>query len=256
MTMIDLNADLGESFGAWRMGDDARMLDVVTSANVACGFHAGDPAGILETLTAAADRGVSVGAHVGYPDLRGFGRRTIDVSPVDLTADTVYQIGALQALARAAGTRVAYVKPHGALYNRIVHEDVQARAVVDGILAADDSLPLVGLPGSVTQRIAESVGLSFVAEAYADRGYRPDGTLVPRSEPGAVLHDADAIARRMVGLVVDGSVEAVDGSVVTLSARTICVHGDTAGSVGIAVALRSALERAGVTLSPFASAAA
>lgn len=256
MTTIDLNADLGESFGAWRMGDDARMLDVVTSANVACGFHAGDPTGILETLTAAADRGVTAGAHVGYPDLRGFGRRSIDVPAADLTADTIYQIGALQALARAAGTRVAYVKPHGALYNRIVHDDIQARAVVDGILAADDTLPLVGLPGSVTQVVAESVGLAFIPEAYADRAYRPDGTLVPRSEPGSVLHDADTIARRMVGLVSDGSLTAIDGSTVTLSARTICVHGDTAGSVGIAVALRVALTSAGVQLAPFASAAA
>jgi 5-oxoprolinase (ATP-hydrolysing) subunit A len=255
MPTIDLNADLGESFGAWSMGDDERMLDVVTSANVACGFHAGDPSGILGTLAAAADRGVAVGAHVGYPDLRGFGRRAVDLPAADLMADTVYQIGALQALARAAGTTVGYVKPHGALYNRIVHDDVQARAVVDGILAVDPSLPLVGLPGSRTQSVAEAVGLEFVAEAYADRAYRADGTLVPRSEPGAVLHDADEIARRMLALVEHGTIAAVDGTTVRIEARTVCVHGDTAGSVGIAVALRSTLERAGVRLAPFVAAA-
>ena len=255
MITIDLNADLGESYGAWRIGDDQRMLDLVTSANVACGFHAGDPTGILATLNAAAERGVAVGAHVGYADLRGFGRRAMDVPAADLTADTEDQIGGLQALARAAGTVVSYVKPHGALYNRIVHDEVQARAVVDGILATDDSLPLVGLPGSLTADVAASVGLAFIAEAYADRAYLSDGTLVPRAQPGSVLHDADEIAARMLGLVERGTVTAIDGSVVALEARTVCVHGDTAGSVGIATTLRSVLERAGVALAPFAATA-
>lgn len=249
---IDLNSDLGESLGAWRMGDDAAMLDIVTSANVACGFHAGDPAGILATLKAAAERGVAVGAHVAYPDLLGFGRRAMDIASADLVADVVYQVGALQGLATAAGTRVAYVKPHGALYNTIAHDERQARDVIAAIRAVDAGLALVVLAGSPLARWAEAAGLRIVAEAFADRAYTPQGTLLSRREPGAVLHDAELVAARMLRLVEEGVVEAVDGSLAPVRAESICVHGDSPGAVAMARNVRLSLEAAGVTLRSFA----
>ena len=239
---MDINSDLGESFGAWRMGDDAAMLDIVTSANVACGFHAGDPAGILDTLRAAAQRGVAVGAHVGYPDLAGFGRRAMDPSSRELVADVVYQIGALQGLAAAAGTRVRYVKPHGALYNTIAHDERQAGDVITAMLALAGS-PLIGW--------ARARGLRVVAEAFADRAYHDDGTLVSRRQPGAVLHDADAIAARMLRLVQTGEVESITGRGVRVQADSICVHGDSPGAVDAARAIRARLAQAGVALRPF-----
>ncbi len=252
MTAIDLNADLGESYGAWTLGDDRAMLEVVTSANVACGFHAGDPTRLLETLRLAAARRTAVGAQVSYPDLRGFGRRDLDLPAADLTADVIYQIGALQGLATAAGTRVLYVKPHGALYNRIVHDERQAGAVIDAVIAIDPSLAVVGLPDSEVSRLAEAEGLRFVPEAFADRAYRPDGTLVPRTEPGAVLHDGAEIAERMIRLADEGIVTAIDGTDIALSAETICVHGDTPGAVAIARAVRGGLEASGLRITPFA----
>ncbi|VGO07967.1 Lactam utilization protein LamB [plant metagenome] len=252
MRSIDLNSDLGESFGAWAMGDDATMLGIVTSANVACGFHAGDPAGILATLKAAAAQGVSVGAHVAYPDLAGFGRRNMDVASADLVADIVYQIGALQGLAAAAGTTVRYVKPHGALYNTIAQDARQARDVITAIQAIDPSLALVVLAGSPLAGWAEAAGLRVVAEAFADRGYTPQGTLVSRRESGAVLHDPERVARRMLRLVTEGVVEAVDGSLARVRADSICVHGDSPGAVAMAVEVRRTLEQAGVTLRAFA----
>lgn len=252
MPTIDLNSDLGESFGAWPMGDDAAMLDIVTSANVACGFHAGDPAGILDTLRQAAGRGVSIGAHVAYPDLVGFGRRNMDVPSRELRADVVYQIGALQALAKAAGTRVRYVKPHGALYNTIAHDQRQAADVIEAIRALDDSLALVVLAGSPLVQWARDAGLRVVAEAFADRGYTPQGTLVSRREPGAVLHDADRVAARMLRLVQEGVVEAVDGSLARVQADSICVHGDSPDAVAMARAVRQVLTEAGVKLAAFA----
>lgn len=252
---IDLNSDLGESLGAWRMGDDTAMLDIVTSANVACGFHAGDPAGILGTLKAAGQRGVAVGAHVSYPDLVGFGRRNMDIASADLVADVVYQIGALQGLAGAAGTRVRYVKPHGALYNAIAHDERQARDVITAIRAVDPGLALVVLAGSPLERWAADAGLRVVAEAFADRGYTPQGTLVSRREKGAVLHDAQAVAARMLRLVQEGVVEAVDGSLARVRADSICVHGDSPGAVAMAASVRRTLEAAGVALRPFCGAA-
>ena len=208
MRTIDLNADLGESFGRWSLGDDEAMLDVVTSANVACGFHAGDPRGLLRVCEQAAERGVVIGAQVGYHDLAGFGRRFIDLDPADLLADVVYQIGALQGLCAAAGTSVRYVKPHGALYNAVVSHEAQARAVVEAVRRVDPMLPLLGLPGSVLLTIAEAAGIPAVAEAFADRAYTAAGTLVPRSEAGAVLHDPETVAARAVRLVVTGRVDA------------------------------------------------
>lgn len=249
---IDLNSDLGESLGAWRMGDDDAMLDIVSSANVACGFHAGDPAGILGTLKAAHARGVAVGAHVAYPDLVGFGRRNMDVASSDLVADVIYQIGALQGLAHAAGTRVTYVKPHGALYNTIAHDERQARDVIAAIRAVDGSLALVALAGSPLVQWAQDAGLRVIAEAFADRAYTPQGTLVSRREKGAVLHDSALVAQRMLRLVREGVLEAVDGSLARVQAQSICVHGDSAGAVEMARAVRMALESDGVVVRPFA----
>ncbi|SDP24724.1 UPF0271 protein [Pedococcus dokdonensis] len=251
MTTIDLNADLGESFGRWTLGDDEAMLDVVTSANVACGFHAGDPRGLLRVCELAAERGVVVGAQVGYRDLAGFGRRFIDLDPADLTADVVYQLGALQGICAATGTTVRYVKPHGALYNAVVHHRAQAEAVVEAVRRVDPTLPLLGLPGSALLDAAGAAGLATVTEAFADRAYTASGTLVPRSEDGAVLRDPDAVAARAVRMVVAGEVEAADGAVVRVGARSLCVHGDSPGAVSMATAVRSRLEAAGVELRPF-----
>lgn len=248
---MDLNADLGESFGRWELGDDEGMLALVTSANVACGFHAGDPTGLLRTCRRASAHGVAVGAQVGYRDLAGFGRRFIDMDPADLTADVIYQIGALQGICRAAGTAVRYVKPHGALYNAVVHHERQAAAVVEAVRQSAPGLPVLGLPGSALLAAAGRAGLPAVAEAFADRGYTPAGTLVPRGEPGAVLHDPAVIAARVVRLALRGVVDAVDGSEVTVQAASVCVHGDTPGAVAIASAVRHALERAGVVVRPF-----
>lgn len=255
MPSIDLNSDLGESFGQWSMGDDAAMLDIVTSANVACGFHAGDPAGILRTLKAAAAKSVTIGAHVAYPDLVGFGRRNMDIASDELSADVIYQIGALQALAHAAGTSVRYVKPHGALYNTIAHDQRQALAVIEAIRAVDPSLVLVALAGSPLIELARGEGLSCIAEAFADRAYTPQGTLVSRREAGAVLHDAKQVAQRMLRLVQTGEVEAIDGSVTRIEADSICVHGDSPGAIQMARAVRQLLERSGVSLQAFAGAA-
>lgn len=251
---IDLNSDMGESFGRWTLGDDRAMLAVVSSANIACGFHAGDPHGIAATLRGAAEHDVAVGAHVSYRDLAGFGRRFLDVSPTDLTDDVIYQIGALQGLAHSAGTTVSYVKPHGALYNRIAHDAVQARAVVDAITQLDPALALLTLPGSVVGRIATDAGLRVVSEVFADRGYRPDGFLVPRTEPGAVLTlGPRETAARIIGLLRTGELEAVDGSRVRIpDAASVCVHSDSPGAVEMATALREALLDAGVEVTRFA----
>lgn len=252
MPTIDINSDLGESFGAWSMGDDAAMLDLVTSANVACGFHAGDPAGILRTLKAAVAKNVTIGAHVAYPDKVGFGRRNMDLASDELTADVIYQIGALQGLAKAAGTSVRYVKPHGALYNTIAHDRRQALAVIAAIRAIDPTLILVALAGSELIELARNEGLQCVAEAFADRAYTPQGTLVSRREPGAVLHDPQIVAQRMLRLVQDGTIEAIDGSQTRIQADSICVHGDSPAAVEMARELRRVLEHANLTLLPFA----
>ncbi|BBX05705.1 LamB/YcsF family protein [Mycolicibacterium aichiense] len=251
MTSVDLNADLGEGFGVWELGDDAAMLDVVTSANVACGFHAGNPAGLARTSRAAAERGVRIGAQVSYLDLAGFGRRFIDVEPAELTAEVIYQIGALQALARSAGTDVGYVKPHGALYNTIITHREQARAVAEAVHAVDPGLPVLSLAGSVFFEEAERLGLRTVAEAFADRAYRPDGALVSRREHGAVLHDPERIADRVSRMVHSGQVSAVDGSTIDIRVESICVHGDSPGAVQIATAVRDRLLRDGIDVAAF-----
>jgi len=248
---VDLNSDLGEGFGVWRLGDDDALLEVVTSANVACGFHAGDAPTMHRVCARAAELGVAVGAQVGYRDLAGFGRRRIDVDADVLTDEVLYQVGALDAIARAAGTRVTYVKPHGALYNATVHDEVQAGAVVQAVRAHGGSLPLLGLPGSALLAAAEAAGLRAVPEGFADRGYTPAGTLVPRAEPGALVSEPAAVAERAVRMAVDGEVVAVDGSVVAVDVASLCVHGDTPGAVTIARTVRDALEAADVTVRPF-----
>jgi UPF0271 protein len=252
MTTVDLNSDLGEGFGHWTLGDDDALLDVVTSANVACGFHASDPLIMRRVCEKAVASDVAIGAQVGYRDLPGFGRRFIDIEPPALTADVMYQVGALDGFARAAGSRVRYVKPHGALYNTIVHHEEQAAAVVEAMVAYDRTLPVMGLPGSAWLRLAKEAGLTVVEESFADRAYTPQGTLVSRREPGSVLHDADEIARRCVAMATGEPVKDVEGGDLRLAPQSICVHGDTPGAVDIARRVRAALTEAGVTLAPFA----
>ena len=236
---VDLNADLGESYGRWSLGDDEAMLGVVTSANVACGFHAGDPATLLEVCRQAAARGVVIGAQVGYPDLVGFGRRFLDMSPADLTAAVVYQIGALEGLARTIGGRVRYVKPHGALYNACVDHEDQARAVVEAVRAYDRGLPLLGMRGSALLRIARERKVRQVTEYFVDRTYTADGRLTDRRQPNALIHDAEYAARRAVQAAQEATAE------------SFCTHGDTPGAVAMARAVRVALEGAGVPITPF-----
>ena len=239
MPAIDLNSDLGESYGVWRLGDDEALLDVVTSANVASGFHAGDPTTLRRTCVAAARRNVAIGAQVSYPDLAGFGRRFIDIDPAELRDAVLYQLGALDAFAQVAGAGVRYVKPHGALYHACTSHPHQAEAVVAAAHEYDPAMAVLGAPGSPLLAYAEAAGMEPVPEAYADRAYRADGSLVPRSEPGAVIHDPAVAAAQAVALAVDGR------------ARSICVHGDTPGAVEIATAVRAALERAGIGIHPF-----
>jgi len=248
---IDLNADLGEGFGVWRLGDDDALLGLVTSANVACGFHAGDPVTMRRVCAGAVAAGVAIGAQVSYRDLAGFGRRFIDVAADELTADVLYQLAALDGIARTAGAGVRYVKPHGALYNAVVAHERQARAVVDAVVAYDRSLPVLGLPGSALLRLAAAEGLTAVAEGFADRGYTAAGTLVPRSEPGALVTDEAAVVERAVRMATEGVVVAVDGTQVRVPVSSICLHGDSPGAVGLARAVRAALRATGVDVAPF-----
>ncbi|WP_411284618.1 LamB/YcsF family protein [Lapillicoccus sp.] len=248
---VDLNADMGESFGRWTLGDDAGLLGLVTSANIACGFHAGDPATLVTTCRGAVERGVAIGAQVGYRDLAGFGRRFIDIEPDALYADVLYQIGALDGIARSLSGAVTYVKPHGALYNAVVHHRDQAEAVVAAVADHPSDLRLLGLPGSVLLEVAGRRGLRTIAEAFADRAYTAEGTLVSRREPGAVLHDPAVVAARVVRLVTEGRLSAVDGTEIAFRAGSICVHGDSPGAVAMAGAVRRALEAAGVELAAF-----
>jgi len=251
MSAVDLNSDLGEGFGRWSLGDDEQMLGIVSSANVACGFHAGDPASIRRTVRSAVAHGVTIGAHVGYRDLAGFGRRNMDVPDDELEADVAYQIGALRGLADAEGGVVTYVKPHGALYNAIATHEAQAAAVVEAVTTFDPSLAVLGMPGSRWLALAEQAGLETVAEAFADRAYTPDGRLVSRREPGAVLHDPEVVARRAVRFATDATVVAVDGSVLSMPARSVCVHSDTPGALELVQAVRAGMAEAGVRVESF-----
>jgi len=250
--VIDLNADLGESFGAWRLGDDEALLAIVSSANIACGFHAGDPLTIRRACAGAVAHQVSIGAQVSYRDLAGFGRRAMDVPADELTAEVLYQIAALDGIACAEGGRASYVKPHGALYHRVAADPAQAAALVAAISAYDPDLPLLTVPGGEAARAAAAAGLTVVAEGFADRGYRADGTLVPRGQPGAVISDPGRAAAQAAGIATGHAVRATDGREVKVSIRSLCVHGDTPGAVTLARAVREALEGAGVLVAPFA----
>lgn len=251
MTTLDLNCDVAEGFGAWRIADDEALLHVVSSANIACGFHAGDPGTMRRACETAVRQGVAIGAHVGYRDLAGFGRRFVDIAPAELTDDVLYQLGALQAFAAAAGGRVTYVKPHGALYGAIGTNDEQAAAVVAAVRQFDDSLPVLGMPGSRWLTLAAEAALPVVHEAFLDRGYTSDGRLVSRRSPDALLSDPARVAERCVRLVESGEIVAVDGTVLRVDARSVCVHSDTPGSLELARAARAALDGAGVTVRSF-----
>lgn len=248
---MDLNADLGEGFGVWRLGDDEALLRLVTSANVACGFHAGDPMTMRRICEWAADRGVAIGAQVGYRDLSGFGRRRIEYDHDELRDEIIYQIAALDGFCRLQGARVRYVKPHGALYNTAMRDMAQASAVAAAIADYDPTLPVLCLPGSALAACAASAGVRVVLEGYADRAYEPDGTLVPRSQPKAVITDVDIIADRALRMATSGEVEARDGSIVSAPVESLCVHGDTPGAVELAQRIRDTLTAAGVQLAPF-----
>ena len=247
---IDLNVDAGESFGAWRMGDDAAMFASVTSVNVACGYHAGDPATMAATVALAARSGVAIGAHPSYPDLAGFGRRSMQMSGADLQWALVYQVGALDAIARANGARLAHVKPHGALYNDAGVDAGVATAIVTAMRKLP-GLRLFVLSGSVLENAAREAGLAVAAEGFCDRAYDARGRLEPRSKSGSVIDDPQAAARQAVGIAVRGEVRASSGETIALRADTLCVHGDTPGAPAIARAVRAALEAEGVAVAAF-----
>lgn len=249
--VIDLNADLGEGFGAWRMADDDALLEVVTSANVACGFHAGDPATMRRVCERAAELGVAIGAHVAYRDLHGFGRRPMVVADDELVADLTYQIGGLAAVAAAAGSPVRYVKAHGALYNQAISDDAVAEVLATAVAAADPSLAVLSLPGSATEAAARKRGLVTVAEGYLDRAYDREGHLVPRSRPGSVITDPAAVAARAVALATGAPVGTADGTEVAVEVRSLCTHGDTEAALQLARGARRALEEAGVAVRAF-----
>lgn len=250
--VVDLNADLGESYGAWRLGDDEALLQLVTSANVACGFHAGDPVTIRRTCALAVAHGVTIGAQVSYRDLAGFGRREMSLPAAELEAEVLYQLAALDGVARAEGGRVRYVKPHGALYHRVLSDPAQAVAVVAAVSCYDAGLPVLTLPGSALAAAAVAAGVPVVTEAFADRAYNDDATLVTRDLPGAVLTDPQHVAERVASLLTSGMLASASGSPVRIAARSLCVHGDTPGAVTLAAAVRAAIEAAGARLAPFA----
>jgi len=247
---IDLNCDMGESFGAYRIGHDAEVMPFITSANVACGFHAGDPGVMRRTVRLAREHGVAVGAHPGLPDLVGFGRRELKIAAADLEDAVVYQVGALAAVAASEGVRLQHVKAHGALYNMAAKDAALADAIAKAVASVDRGLILFGLPGSALLSAGERHGLPVAAEAFADRAYEPDGSLVSRLKPGAVIHDPAAVVARVVRMVADGVVRAIDGTDLRLGATTVCTHGDTPGAHELVRLIREGLERAGVEVGP------
>ena len=250
MPYVDLNCDLGESFGAYTIGTDAEIIPLITSANVACGWHGGDPLVMEQTVRLCARAGVGIGAHPSYPDLRGFGRRVMAVSADEARTDTIYQIGALNAFCTAAGVPLRHVKPHGALYNTMAKDERLARAVCEGIRAVSDKLIVVALAGSPVLTIAHELGLKTCSEVFADRGYRDDGSLVPRNEPGAMITDTAEAVARVVRMVCSGEVVTQTGKTISLRADSICVHGDGAHALAFAGAIRDGLADAGVSLRP------
>ena len=247
-TKIDLNCDMGESFGVYRMGLDEEVIKNISSASVACGFHAGDPAWMRRTVQLAEEQGVAVGAHPSYPDLVGFGRREMMVPPDEVKADLTYQIGALQAF--TSTKKLQHVKPHGAMYNQAVNDEGLARAICEAVADMDPEIVLLALAGSKWVAIAEEMGMRVAREIFADRALNPDGTLVSRSHHGAVLHDVDDVVRRSVRMVTEGIATAVNGEEIVVEAESLCVHGDTPGAVEMASSLRRELEAAGVEVVP------
>jgi 5-oxoprolinase (ATP-hydrolysing) subunit A len=245
---IDLNSDLGESFGPWAIGNDAALMDSITSANVACGFHAGDPGTMRATIALARDKGVAIGAHPGFQDLVGFGRREIKASPAEVADLVLYQVSALAGMAAAHGIKLQHVKPHGALYNMACKDRGLADAVATAIASLDRSLILFGLPDSELLRAGEAAGLAVAAEVFADRAYDPDGSLTARAKPGSVIHDTAQVVERAIKMVKDQQVIAVNGSTITLRAETICLHGDTPGAAEHARAVRAGLQNAGISV--------
>ena len=243
---IDFNCDMGESFGAYSLGLDAEIIKHITSANIACGFHGGDPQVMQKTVRLAEAHGVGIGAHPSFPDLQGFGRRNMSLAPDEVRNDIIYQVGALTAFTTAR--RLQHVKPHGALYNMAVAGGDMARAVCEAVLEIDRSLILLVLAGSPYARVAEQMGVRMAREAFADRAVNADGTLVPRSQPGAVIRDIDAVAERVVRIAIDGTAEAITGETVPMEADTICLHGDTPGAVTLASEIKARLQREGVQL--------
>lgn len=247
---IDLNCDMGESFGRYRLGNDAAMLDVVTSANIACGLHAGDPVVMRETVALAASRGVTIGAHPGYPDLQGFGRRAMQLAPAELEAFLLYQLGALTSFARLAGVPLTHVKPHGALYNQAAADPDIAAAIARAVAAFDPRLIVVTLPESALKLAALGAGLRVALEGFADRAYQANGALAPRERSGAVIHDPDVAVARAIRMVTQGEVETIEGKVIPLRVDTLCVHGDTPNAAELAQSLRQALQKASIRLVP------
>ncbi|MDI6893594.1 MAG: 5-oxoprolinase subunit PxpA [Bacillota bacterium] len=250
MLRVDLNADVGESFGAYRLGEDEEVIRQVTSVNVACGMHAGDPLVMQRTVVMARDAGAAVGAHPGYPDLQGFGRRYLALTPAEVEAFVMYQVGALWAFCRAAGVALRHVKAHGALYNLAARDASLADAIARAVARVDDGLVLVGLAGSEILRAGERAGLRVAAEVFADRGYLPDGTLVPRGQPDSVIHDPQVVANRVLMMVREGRASASDGSAIAVRADTVCFHGDTPGAANLVRQVRARLEGAGVRVAP------
>ncbi|MEO8679523.1 MAG: 5-oxoprolinase subunit PxpA [Vicinamibacterales bacterium] len=248
---IDLNSDLGESFGPWPMGQDAELMASISSANVACGFHAGDPSAMRTTVAMAKARGVAVGAHPGFQDLVGFGRREMKITPQEVEDLVVYQVAALAGVAAAQGVRLQHVKAHGALYNMACRDRALADAIARGVAALERSLILFGLPNSELLRAGEAAGLQVAAEAFADRAYEKDGTLASRSKPGSVIHDVETVVARAVRMVKSGDVVSLDGSVIRLDVQTLCLHGDTPGAAALARQVRKGLEDAGITIASF-----
>ena len=247
---IDLNSDLGESFGAYQIGFDAELFPLISSANVACGFHGGDPRVMEQTVAAARQHGVAVGAHPGFPDLVGFGRREMLATPDEVRTDTLYQIGALDAFCRATGTELQHVKAHGALYNRAVKDPLLAEAIAAAVAAYDKALIFLAQPGTALFAAAEAIGLPTAREGFADRAYNPDGTLVSRREAGALIHDPEIAAGRALRLVAEGLVTAIDGTELEMTIDSLCIHSDTPGAVAMARAIRARFDAAGIDVRP------
>jgi UPF0271 protein len=251
MARIDLNCDLGESFGAYTIGLDEEVIPHITSANVACGYHAGDPVVMAKTVALCRANGVRVGAHPGFPDLMGFGRRTMNVKPAEAGAYVLYQVGALQAFCRAQGLELHHVKPHGALYNMAGKDLALAKAVCEAIAAVNPKLPILALSGSKMVEAAAAVGIPCVSEVFADRGYQPDGSLVPRGMPGAMIEDENEAIARVVRMAREGTVTAADGTDIRLKAESVCVHGDGAKALAFVRKIRARLQAEGVDVRAF-----